>query len=42
MNILIMSSWYPSKNNLVSGIFVYEQVKALKALGKNVIVFLSF
>ncbi|GAA0062898.1 glycosyltransferase [Clostridium sporogenes] len=42
MNILIMSSWYPSKNNLVSGIFVYEQVKALKALGKNVIVFYPF
>ncbi|NFV12584.1 glycosyltransferase family 4 protein [Clostridium sporogenes] len=37
-----MSSWYPSKSNLVSGIFVYEQVKALKALGENVIVFYPF
>ncbi|WP_163237856.1 glycosyltransferase [Clostridium sp. FAM 1755] len=42
MNILVMSSWYPSKSNLVSGIFVYEQVKALKALGENVIVFYPF
>ncbi|OFI05789.1 putative teichuronic acid biosynthesis glycosyltransferase TuaC [Clostridium acetireducens DSM 10703] len=42
MNILILTSWYPSKKNLVSGIFVKEQIKALKCLGLNPVVFYPF
>ncbi|APQ97025.1 glycosyltransferase [Clostridium botulinum] len=42
MNILVISNWYPNKNNVVSGIFVNEQVKALKLLGVNIIVFFPF
>lgn len=42
MNILILSSWYPDSDNEVSGIFVYEQVKALKRTGLNPIVFYPF
>ncbi|MFX0548025.1 glycosyltransferase [Hathewaya histolytica] len=42
MNVLVISSWYPNQNNSVSGIFVYEQVKALKLLGINVKVFYPF
>ncbi|MFL0246911.1 glycosyltransferase [Candidatus Clostridium stratigraminis] len=42
MNVLIISSWYPSKDNYISGIFVYEQVMALKKVGLNPIVFYPF
>lgn len=42
MNILILSSWYPDRDNKVSGIFVYEQVAALKRIGLNPIVFYPF
>lgn len=42
MNILILTSWYPDSDNKVSGIFVYEQVNALKKMGLNPVVFYPF
>lgn len=42
MNVLILPSWYPDSVNKVSGIFVYEQVKALKKVGINPVVFYPF
>lgn len=42
MNVLVYSSWYPSKSNAVMGVFVKEQVKALKSVGVNPIVFYPY
>jgi len=40
MNIFIIPSWYPEKNNKISGIFTYEQAKAISehSFDNNVIV----
>lgn len=38
MNILIIPSWYPSKNNPLNGSFFREQAIALSKYGHNVIV----
>lgn len=42
MKVLIISSWYPNKNNIINGIFVKEQAKALKDAGLCPIVFYPY
>lgn len=42
MKLLILTSWYPNKNNVVSGIFIKEQVLALKRVGVEPIVFFPY
>lgn len=41
MNILIFSSWYPHGDS-ISGVFVKEQVSALKSIGKTPVVFFPY
>lgn len=38
INILILPSWYPDKNNPINGVFFKEQVEGLNKLGINVTV----
>lgn len=42
MNVLILPAWYPNKKDYVGGIFIKEQVKALKSVGINPIVYYPF
>lgn len=42
MNVLILPAWYPNKKNYVGGIFIKQQVKALKNVGVNTIVYYPF
>ena len=35
MNIFVIPSWYPSKNNTLPGLFILEQVKAYASLNPN-------
>ena len=42
MNVLILPAWYPNKKDYVGGIFIKEQVKALRSIGINPIVYYPF
>ncbi|CAB1251650.1 glycosyltransferase [Clostridium sp. MT-14] len=42
MKILILASWYPDSVNPVNGIFIKEQVKALKQVGLIPVVFYPY
>lgn len=42
MKILIISSWYPSTNNIISGAFVKEQALALIKVGIEPIIFYPY
>lgn len=42
MRVLILTSWYPNKKNIISGVFVREQVKALQINEVNPVVFYPF
>lgn len=42
MKILVLASWYPDDSNHVSGVFIKEQVRALKKVGVTPIVFYPY
>lgn len=42
MKVLIVASWYPSKNNSIAGVFIKEQVKAIKLSGIDVVVLFPY
>lgn len=42
MNVLIITSWYPTTDSIYNGVFVKEQAKALKTIGMNPIVFYPY
>ena len=40
LNVLIVPSWFPSKESPVEGVFFEQQIEALKKKGLNVVVIL--
>ena len=37
-NVLMLTDWYPTKNNPIKGNFIKEQIEAIRELGYNCLI----